>query len=213
MSRRAALLATAIAAAAVLATASSAQNVPGGVGTLALLWAQGDYRAPLICEIEGTPRRALRRITVRVARRTGHRAMDRMVFHDLDAPPGTRCYGEAGGVQPNLVGRLILAFEGRNRPDTADYDFQDTLRRKGGFEFKIASGVLRVGPPGRPLSELETVDFSGGSVTLQVVRRGSDASRRLAEFGPRDKRSLVLAAPDERSWSFDLVDWSAAGAH
>ena len=211
MTRRLALLLTTLAAAG-LATAGRAQNVPGGVGTLALLWAQGDYRAPLICEIEGTPRRALRRITVRVAPRTSHRAMDRMVFHDLEAPPGTRCYGEAGGAQPNLVGRLMVAFEGRNRPDTADYDFKDTLRRKGGFELRIASGVLRVGAPGRPLSELEAVDFSGGRVALLVVRRGSDAFRRLAEFGPRDRRTLVLGAPDGRSWSFDLVSWSAAGS-
>ena len=82
--------------------------------------------------------------------------------------------------------------------------------RDGGFEFRIFSGHLRIGAPGAPPASLETLDLKDGSVTLEAVRRGSDAFRRLAEFGPRNKRVLRLDAPDGRSWSFDLVDWSTA---
>lgn len=198
-------------AALLLPIASAAQGgVPGGMSTLALLWAQGEYRAPMICEIEGQPRRALRRIRIKTGPRSATRALDRLVFFDIEAPMGTRCYGEAGNAQPNVIGALTLVHEGRRDRDTAQHDFDDKLRRDGGFEFRIFSGHLRIGAPGAPPASLETLDLKDGSVTLEAVRRGSDAFRRLAEFGPRDKRVLRLDAPDGRSWSFDLVDWSTA---
>ena len=198
-------------AALLLPIASAAQEgVPGGMSTLALLWAQGEYRAPMICEIEGQPMRALRRIRIKTDPRSATRALDRLVFFDIEAPLGTRCYGEAGNAQPNVIGALILIHEGRQDPDTAKYDFDGELRRDGGFEFRISSGHLRIGAPGAALTSLETVNLKDGSVAVEAVRRGSDAFRRLAEFGPRDKRVMRLHAPDGRSWSFDLVDWSAA---
>ncbi|MDP6540943.1 MAG: hypothetical protein QF410_15465 [Planctomycetota bacterium] len=193
----------------LLPLAGAAQGVPGGMSTLALLWAQGNYRAPMICEIEGQPRRALRRLVIRTGPRTATRALDRLTLFDLEAPEATRCYGEAGNDQPNLIGSLTLVYDGRDDPDLAKRDFEDRLRREGGFTFRIFAGRLRIGAPGAPAESLETVDFKDGTVTLEAVRRGSDAFRRLAEFGPRDKRVLHLAAPDGRRWSLDLVEWSA----
>ena len=71
----------------LLATAAFAQQVRGGLATLALLWTQGEFRAPMICEIEGEPRRALRRITVKTGPQTATRALNRLTFRDLEAPP------------------------------------------------------------------------------------------------------------------------------
>ncbi len=198
-------------AVALVALPTASDAVRGGLGTLALLWAQGEYRAPMICEIEGRPIQALRRIRVRTTPRSTTQVMGVVTFFDVDAPPDTSCYSEEGQTQPNLIGKLTLVFEGRDRPDTAEHDFEEELRRKGGFRYRIASGRLRVGTPGAPERQLEAIDFKDGNLRLEAVRRGSDAFRRLAEFGPRDKRVLILTAPDGRGWTFDLVDWAAMG--
>ena len=192
-----------------LATVALSQEIRGGLSTLALLWTQNDYRAPLICEIDGQPMRALRRVKIQTGPQTSTRALNRLSFRDLEAPPGTRCYGEEGGDQPNVIGNVTLVFDGRSRPDTAQHDFDETLRRKGGFTFRVASGLLRIGKASATPDSMDAVPFKGGRVTVSVVRRGSDAFRRLAEFGPREKRILTLEAPDGRTWSFDLVAWAA----
>lgn len=198
-------------AALLLAAGTFAQEIRGGLSTLALLWTQGDFRSPMICEIDGEPMRALRRVTVKTGPQTATRALNRLQFRDLEAPPATRCYGEAGNDQPNVIGTLALVFDGRDRSDTAQHDFDEALRRHGGFTFRVASGALRIGPPGTPAETLDPTPFKGGKVTVKVVRRGSDAFRRLAEFGPRDKRTMILEAPDGQSWTFDLVAWAPPG--
>ena len=70
------------------------------------------------------------------------------------------------------------------------------LRKEGGFQFQIRAGRLRLGAPGKPASALREVDFSGGTADIRKVERGSDAFRRLADFGERRKLSLALEAPD-----------------
>lgn len=200
-----------VAAVGLWATAGAAQQLPGGLGTLALLWAQGDYRGPMICEIAGEPRRALRRITIKTGPRTSTRALDKILFFDLEAPPKTDCYGEAGGEQLNIIGSLNIVFESSERPDTAKHDFEVALRREHGFTYKIMTGALRVGPAGTPIGELKTISFKGGSAEMRIVRRGSDAYRRMAEFGARSLRELVLTTAEGRSFRFELVEWSSRG--
>jgi hypothetical protein len=64
-----------------------------------------------------------------------------------------------------------------------------------------------LGEPGEAASTLREVDFRGGTADIRKVERGSDAFRRLAEFGQRRKLSLRLEAPDGTRLSFDLVQF------
>ncbi len=191
----------------LLAAAAGAQPIPGGVSSMAVMWAQGEYRSPMICEIDGQPARALRRVVVRPGPRRGARLSGRLTFFDLEAPSNTVCYGETGGDQPNLIGALYFVLEGRANSDTARHDFDETLRRKGGFAFDVTGGSLRGGPPGAATGGLPAFELAEAELRVDTVARGSDAFRRLADFGARDKRVLTLQLADGRSWSFDLVRW------
>lgn len=193
----------------LLLPAAALGQAPGDsipdLNQLALEWIRGEYRAPLICEIDGVPYRALRRILVGPGPRTTRTPMNRLALYDLEAPKGTRCQDETGGEEPNAIGSLALVLDGHSRPDTAARDFELALRKQGGFQFRIRTGQLRVGPPGESASKLRAVDFSGGTADVHKVERGSDAFRRLADFGPRRKLRLLLEAPDGTRLSFDLV--------
>jgi hypothetical protein len=178
-----------------------------GLQELALEWIRGEYRAPLICEIEGVPYQALRRVLVIPGPRHARLPMNRLTLFDLEAPAGTHCHDETGVEQPNAVGSLALTLEARARPDTARRDFESAIRRKGGFEFQIPTGRLRLGEPGKPTSALKEVDFSGGTAQILKVERGTDAFRRLAEYGDRRKLSLVIEAKDGTRLSLDLVQF------
>lgn len=206
------LVALALAATVALAVAEprATRAQPRGgaptLGHLALAWLHGDYRAPIVCEIDEVPRRALRRVRIVPGPSGTHRPSDRIVFHDLEAPAGTRCHDELGNDEPNLIGSVTLVWEGRDdRPDLAEHEFSETLRREGGFSFPIATGALRMGAAGTPVAELSPVDFKGGRARVRAVTRGTDAFRRLADFGPRRKLVLVLEAPDGARLELDLV--------
>jgi hypothetical protein len=203
--RSALALLTLLVPAAVLGQPS--EGFAPGLAELALDWIRGEYRAPLICEIEGLPHRALRRVLVSPAPRPVRAPSNRLTLFDLEAPGGTRCHDETGGEQPNAIGSLALTLEGRSRPDTAARDFQAALRREGGFEFRIRSGRLRLGAPGKKPGALREVDFKGGTADIREVKRGTDAFRRLADFGERRKLSLSLEAPDGTRLALDLVQF------
>jgi len=134
---------------------------------------------------------------------------NRLALFDLEAPEGTRCHDETGGEQPNAIGSLALSLDTRSRPDTAQHDFQAALRREGGFEFQIRAGRLRLGAPGKAPSALREVDFSGGTAEIRKLERGSDAFRRLADFGQRRKLGLMLEAPDGTRLALDLVHFGS----
>jgi hypothetical protein len=191
----------------LLAAAAVAQSPTPGLNALALEWIRGEYRAPLICEIDGVPYRALRRVLVSPGPRSAPTPVNRLTLFDLDAPQGTRCHDETGVDQPNAIGSLALALEARSPPDTAQRDFAAALRRNGGFQFQIRAGLLRLGGPGETADALRKVDFSGGTAEIRMVERGSDAFRRLADFGERRKLTLILEAPDETRLRLDLVQF------
>lgn len=197
------LLALGLALAALTPAAPLRAQARPTLADLALLWIRGDYRAPIVCEIAGRAHVALRRVRVTEGPRHGTRPTARVIFFDLEAPPDTHCTDPTGGEEPNVVGQLILAFEGgHDRPDTADYDFKSMLRREGGFAFAIKAGRLRVGPPD---GELEEHDLRGGTARVTTIRRGTDGFRRLAEFGPRRKLRLEVEAEGAPTLAFDLV--------
>jgi hypothetical protein len=191
---------------ALLATGPApGSEVPADLTLLSLGWARGEYRAPLICEIEGTAHRGLRRVLVSPGPRDARPISNRLAFFDLEVPPGTRCSLETGQEQPNVVGSVFFTLDAVSRPDIAARDFEATLRRDGGFDFTIRSGRLGVGPPGDPLPSLRQVDFAGGSARLHVIGRGSDAFRRLASIPAPRKLSLLLEAPDGTRLELDLA--------
>jgi hypothetical protein len=172
---------------------------------LALQWSRGDFRAPVVCEIDGVAHRGLRRVLVSPGPRHLDPAVNRLRFYDLEVPPGSRCVTEWGEA-PNVIGSLTFLRRGTSRVDTAEHDFRSALRREGGFEYEIPSGRLKVGPSHDP-EALHEVDFGGGRLRLTQVERGSDAWRRLAEFTTPVKRQLELEAPDGTRLTFDLVQF------
>ena len=179
-----------------------------GVRELALGWAQGDYRAPLVCVLDGTAREALRRVRIQPGLPTDAPYTLRLTFHDLDAPPGIACAGISGEPEPNIVGVLELAFDRRSRPDTGEVDFRNALRREGGFRFRVTGGHLRIGRAGAPSGELTDVDFAGGTAEIRSIPPTSDAARRLATFGSERQRELKLRAAEGQPLAFELVELS-----
>jgi hypothetical protein len=183
----------------------AAQTAAPDLGRLVLEWARGDFRSPLVCEIDGAPRLGLRRVTIAPGPPTLERPAAHLRFFDLEVPDGTRCGTETEKEVPNAIGTLALAHRGRSRPDTAAHDFAATLRREGGFEFEIVSGRLDLQPAHDPAAS-RRVDFRGGRAYLAEVKRGTDAWRRLAEYPVLRKRTLRVEAPDGSSLALDLVE-------
>jgi hypothetical protein len=184
--------------------AALAQATGPDLNTLALLWTRGDFRAPIVCEIDGEARRGFRRIEVEPGPRAVEPPVNRLQFHDLEVPPGTRCIAEARGPVPNVIGSLAFLRRGPARVDTARHDFGQQLRREGGFDFEVVGGRLRAGPSEDPAAAHE-IEMKGGRVRFLEVERGSDAWRRLAEFPGRRLR-LLVEAPDGTALDFDLVE-------
>jgi hypothetical protein len=194
-----------LALAVTLAAGATAQ----GVRELAFAFAEGDFRAPLTCLVEGAPRQALRRVRIHPGPRQAARPSLRITFHDLEAPADTRCSSISGQAEPNVIGTLELVWDARTRPDTGEVDFRNLLRREGGFDFRIDSGRLRVGEVGAGKAGERVVDFAGGTARVEPVVPGSDAARRLAGFGRQRRLGLAIAAPDAPRLSFDLVELEA----
>lgn len=188
-----------------LAPVSAQQAAQRDLVDLALLWSRGEFRSPIVCSIEGSAFRALRRVRVGAGPRKSVRRMNRLTFYDLEAPAETSCQDEMGKEEPNVIGSLALTFDARFRPDTAQRDFQVALRRDGGFVYEIKAGRLRVGVPGPDPGSLREVTFAGGSAELRAVKRGSDASKLLADLPSPRKLLLTLRAPDGTELRFPLA--------
>ena len=192
-------------AAVLVACALPAPAAAQGLRDLAFGWVQGDFRAPLICVIDGVSRQALRRVRVHPAPR-GALPSVRITFYDLEAPAGTSCGGVSSREEPNVTGVLVLAFDGRSKPDTGEVDFRNAMRRDGGFTFRIESGKLSVGPAGDPVAALPSSDYAGGTVRFRTAPPGSDAARRLSGFGAQRQLQLEVEAPGAPSLAFDLAE-------
>ena len=177
-----------------------------GVRELALAWVQGDFRAPLACVVDGVPREALRRVRIHAAPAQAPRPAALVTFFDLDAPAGTHCTSMSGGAEPNVLGTLELVWEARSHADTGQVDFRNTLRREGGFDFKVESGRLRVGPTEDGVAGQHTIDFAGCTARVAGVAAGSDAARRLESFGGHRQLLLKVEAPGQAPLAFELTE-------
>jgi hypothetical protein len=195
-------------AAFAVAAPASAQRAGGSeitVAELALEWARGRFASPVVCQIDGEAVRGLRRVLITPGPPHVEPPVDRIVFVDMEVSGASRCVSELEGEVPNLTGSLDIRLESTRRPDTAERDFREQLRRRGGFEFDVVSGGLKLQPVGQPESAARAVDFRGGSAFLRDVEEGSDASRLLASFPSPRKVLLELSARDGTKLSFPLA--------
>jgi len=175
------------------------------MNALALEWARGQYRAPMVCELESGPQRVLRRVLIAPVPMQEAGVQDRIEFPDPEAPGAKRCFSELGADEPFVSGGLAITLRERSRPDTASHDFEQTLRREHGFEFEVSAGKLKVGKFGAPGELPREIDFSHGKAKLHLVEPGSDAAKLLSEFHDRPGFTLELSSPDGAHLVFHLV--------
>ena len=123
---------------------------------------------------------------------------------DLEVEEASRCFVELAGNVPNVMGSVQIEFPAVRRSDTARRDFREALRRKRGFEFRIAEGGLKLQEVTQPPSPVRVVDFRGGSASLRTIEPGSDAARLLAPFESPRKMILEVSARDGTKLSFPL---------
>lgn len=166
------------------------------LATLAFSWLAGDWVAPLVCEIGGAPQRGVRRMRVAADPRRSLEQFARLSFFDLAAPGATRCVSLLGSEEPEIRGHVVFRLDRNAAPDVAVREFKQTLRREGGFDFRIERGRLLLRPVAAGESEARAVDFSGGTLHARAVAPGSDAARLLAEFPQRRKVTFELEAKD-----------------
>jgi hypothetical protein len=175
---------------------------PGGsqplldLNEMALRWTQGQWGAPLVCDLAGDVRRGVRKILVTPGPRDARPPSNKLAFVPMNLPEKVHCATDTGEPQFEVTGALLFHLDAISRPDIANHEFQETLQREGGFDFTIERGSLKLAD--------RSVDFAKGTARFELVRRGSDASRRLADFdGP--KLGLRLEARDGTRLAFDLV--------
>ncbi|MCC6640813.1 MAG: hypothetical protein IT386_06595 [Deltaproteobacteria bacterium] len=175
---------------------------------LALDWARGHYGSPLVCDVGGSPVRAIRSVLISPApsRDADRGPANRIQFPDPEARGATRCFSELGADEPLVDGALTVFLPGRSRPDTARYEFQAELRREEGFRFEIRAGKLSIKGWAPGESDPRVVDFTGGHARLRAVQHGSDSERLLRGFASKRKLTLDLEAPDGTTLHFPLFE-------
>lgn len=196
------LLLVAVVAAPGPAQAQGAAAGPD-LNLLALDWVRGQYGSPVVCQVENSPVRALRRVLIAPAP-SERGAADRIQFPDPEAPGATRCFSELGDDEPRVEGSVLISLPGRSRPDTARYDFTNALRRDEGFRFEIRAGKLTLTGWGPGSDTPRAVEFAGGHAWIRTIQPGTDAERVLRAFDSPRKLSLELAAPDGTVLRFPL---------
>jgi hypothetical protein len=197
-------LATGLCAGAVQAQSAPGKTAPD-INSIALEWARGQYRAPMVCNFEAGPQRVLRRLLIAPGPMGELPTQDRLEFPDPEAPGVKRCFSELGSEEPYVAGGIAITLRERSRPDTASHDFDQTLRREHGFDFEVLSGRLKLGKFGATNDPVKEVDFSHGKARLHMVEAGSDAAKLLSEFPNLPGLTLDLTSPDGTQLVFHLV--------
>ena len=183
----------------LVAAAPGAAPAPTRV-ELALTWASGQYVAPVVCPLDSGPERVVRKVRIRPPRTQGHRPMYVVEVHPLRVGDQT-CTDGLGRPEPDVDGALRIAMTAHTRPDIAEQDFAQALRRDGGFRFDVKAGRLRV----RDAAGERQVEFAGGAAELRRIVPGSDADRLLRGLGDAPKRTLTLEAPGGERLEFRLL--------
>ena len=172
---------------------------------LALFWSQGDFAAPVICEVDGVAKRGLRSIKISPVAKRPPSSSNRITFLDLDLESPTHCFDFFGKAEANVIGSLVIRLPGRSRQDTAQHDFMAELKHQDGFEFSITEGSLRMGQPGTEVNALPVHDLRGGTAFLRRLPAGSDEALLMAEFISARKFELILRTNKGFDQKFLLV--------
>jgi hypothetical protein len=171
---------------------------------MALAWARGRYVAPMVCQVDGAPVRAMRHVQIAPTPPQATERGMRVLFPDPEARGATRCFSELGGDEPVIEGSLVLGRSGRSRPDTAERDFQTALSREGGFDYEVRSGRLRL-TGWEPGATPREVEFAKGTARVRRVLAGADAARVLAGLAGERALTLELESPDGVKLFFPLM--------
>ncbi len=172
---------------------------------ITLSWLAGNYVGTVVCRVEGKPIRGLRRVKVEAGPSDRRPPVGLIQLVDIEIETASRCFSELGVTVPNLVGTLEIRHPITKARATVQRDFKAELRREKGFEFRIVAGKLKVEEAREGENHVEMVDFRGGSAKAFLVRRGTDASRLLADLPSRRKLSLELTTSGGRSFVLPLA--------
>lgn len=164
-----------------------------------------------MCEIGDQLRPGVRRILIRPLLVPGRPSGLQVQFIDMRVEEATRCIDPLGRPQPNIQGRLELRLPGSTQSDRAMREFKRALQRDKGFQFKIASGSLKVQAVKKPQPEAQVFDLTGGTVELSLIGPGSDAARQLAPFKSERKLLLTIDTEPLSGLMLPLFDPSASG--
>jgi len=189
---------------AAFAAGPAAAQAPPDLRGLAVNWVRGQYKSPLICEIEGQPVRGLRHVLATPSPQRTRIPMVRLAFVEMEVDKATRCFDDLGQPAPNLQGHLELRLPGRARSDSAVREFKTRLRRDRGFRFDIVSGKIRKQVVGAPELAPSVLDFSGGRARFERIQPGTDAARLLSDFDSPRKLQLTLTDRDGHTLALPL---------
>jgi hypothetical protein len=178
----------------VAATPRAAAQSGASLQELAIDWVRGSFGSPLLCQIDGEPVRGMRRLNVTPGSRHARVPEARIIFVGMEVENATRCFTDLAKSVPDITGSLRMRFPGAERRDSSVRDFKAILRREGGVEFEIASGVLHL----REIAggENRDLDFRGGKARFLSLRPGSDVERVLSSVKSPRKLDLILSTRD-----------------
>jgi hypothetical protein len=187
----------------LFARVSAAQPTPveASLNDLVLSWLHGNYATPIVCTLDGQPRRGLRRILIEPAPPNHRNREATLRFVDLGAAEATRCFTEIGGDTPNIMGTLVVRHPTTRVRPTAMRDFKIELKRKRGFELDIVSGTLDLEPVGKG-AQGETLDMRGGHLRVHILRKGEDGLLVLQDLPSPRKVRLEVESRDGQRLSF-----------
>ena len=182
---------------------------PAGAGTpsldeLIIEWSRGRYASPVFCELGSGLVRGIRRIVIKPESHPARRPTLSVQLIDMRPEDATRCVNSVGRGIPNAIGRLRLTRVDRPHPETGSRDFKQGLRKDRGFDFRIASGVLKLQDVTEEPSEPRIVDFVGGAGRIGLVLPATDGQRELADFQSPRKRLLTLESPGGETLVFPI---------
>ncbi len=172
--------------------------------TVALLWLQGRFRAPVTCiRADGSRVELEEAIVVREGPQRSGMPTLRLTFFGIDLPGATKCFNLIEPVLPDRRGSLYVTYRSSNRTDVGLHDFQRAARTRT-LRYRIVGGSLRIRPIDTPESEARVVRFDEDVLLLvSSVAPRSDGAKLLSEYSygagrsdPRRRLRFQIEGPD-----------------
>ena len=97
---------------------------PPSLNEFALGWLVGSYTAPLVCVLNGEPRRGLRRIVISPGSKHARPPVAKISFIDIRPESASRCFSAFVKSEPNLTETFEIHIENLTYHDTGARDFK-----------------------------------------------------------------------------------------